>query len=41
MMTKPGVLATLSIPRHRQIDRGLLRALIRNAGLTVQEFIAL
>lgn len=41
MMTKPGTIATLSIPQHRELDLGLLRALIRAAGLTVDEFLAL
>lgn len=40
-MEKEGVEATLSIPQHRQLGRGLLRSLIRDAGLTVEEFIAL
>jgi len=40
-MTKPGVPATLSIPDHRQIKPGTLRSQIRNAGLSVEEFIAL
>ncbi len=31
----------LSVPRHRTLDRGLLRGLIRDAGLEVDEFIAL
>ena len=31
----------LSIPDHRELARGLLRALIRDAGLTVAEFAAL
>lgn len=30
--------ATLSIPDHRELDRGLLRSLIRDARMTVQEF---
>ena len=38
MMTHPEVRATLSIPQHRELDRGLLRALIRAAGMTVAEF---
>jgi hypothetical protein len=37
-MTKPGARATLSVPDHRGLDRGALRALIRMAGLTVSEF---
>ena len=29
----------LSVPRHRELGRGLLRALIRDAGLTRGEFL--
>ncbi len=28
----------VSVPRHRELGRGLLRALIRDAGLTREEF---
>ncbi len=31
----------LSVPRHKELGRGLLRALIRDASLTRKEFIAL
>ena len=31
----------LSVPRHRELGRGLLRALIRDAGLTRREFMEL
>ncbi len=31
----------LSIPDHRELDRGLLRKLIRHAGITVDAFIQL
>ena len=31
----------LSVPRHSELGRGLLRALIRDAGLTRQEFFEL
>lgn len=31
----------LSIPNHREISKGLLRDLIKEAGLTVEEFIEL
>lgn len=41
ILTKPGEWATLSVPDHRELDRGTLRALIRTAGLTVPEFVAL
>jgi predicted RNA binding protein YcfA (HicA-like mRNA interferase family) len=31
----------LSVPRHKELGSGLLRALIRDAGLTKDEFAAL
>ena len=31
----------LSVPNHRELGRGLLRALIRDAGLTRDEFFEL
>lgn len=31
----------LSVPRHRELGHGLLRALIRDAGLSREEFISL
>ena len=31
----------LSVPRHKELGRGLLRALIRDAGLTREEFLDL
>jgi predicted RNA binding protein YcfA (HicA-like mRNA interferase family) len=31
----------LSIPDHRELNRGTLRGLIRGAGITVEEFIGL
>lgn len=41
IMEKAGSIVTLSVPRHRELDRGTLRKLIRNAGLTVEEFVDL
>jgi predicted RNA binding protein YcfA (HicA-like mRNA interferase family) len=41
MLTRAGSRATLSVPQHRELDRGTLRALVRHAGLTVEEFLAL
>ena len=41
VMSKPGVRANLSIPQHRELSIGTLRALIRAAGLTVDEFLTL
>jgi predicted RNA binding protein YcfA (HicA-like mRNA interferase family) len=40
-LTKEGEVFRLSVPRHRELDRGLLRALVKTAGLTVEEFVAL
>jgi predicted RNA binding protein YcfA (HicA-like mRNA interferase family) len=41
VLIKPGVRVNLSIPQHRELSVGTLRALIRNAGLTVDEFLEL
>ena len=41
VMVKPGVRANLSIPQHKELSVGTLRALIKAAGLTVEEFLAL
>lgn len=41
VMVKPGVRVNLSIPQHEELSVGTLRALIRNAGLTVDEFLNL
>jgi predicted RNA binding protein YcfA (HicA-like mRNA interferase family) len=38
MMTKAGYQWTLSIPQHSELGPGLLRKLIRQAGLTPEEF---
>ncbi len=38
-MTKPGYMATLSIPNHAEVARGPLRSLIAKAGLTVEQFL--
>jgi len=40
ILTKPGHMATLSVPNHPQVARGTLRSLIAKAGLTVEEFLA-
>jgi len=41
VLVKPGVRVNLSIPQHKELSVGTLRALIRNAGLTVDEFLQL
>jgi predicted RNA binding protein YcfA (HicA-like mRNA interferase family) len=40
IMTKDEEPVTLSVPDHREVAKGTLRSLIRNAGLTVEEFVA-
>ena len=41
VMAKMDFPAILTIPDHRELKRGLLRALIRKVGLTVDEFVSL
>ncbi|HEY3781524.1 MAG TPA: type II toxin-antitoxin system HicA family toxin [Fimbriimonadaceae bacterium] len=38
---KDGMALSLSIPDHKSLDRGLLRRLIKDSGLTVNRFKAL
>ena len=38
IMKKQGMRTTLSVPEHKKLDRGLLRALIRDAYMSVEEF---
>jgi predicted RNA binding protein YcfA (HicA-like mRNA interferase family) len=38
ILTKTGMIATLSVPDHKEVKRGTLRSLIRKAGLTIDEF---
>ncbi|GBE17788.1 MAG TPA: type II toxin-antitoxin system HicA family toxin [Euryarchaeota archaeon] len=41
VMRKEGSKVTLSIPRHKELRPGLLRRLIRDSGLSVDEFVEL
>ena len=41
VMVKPGIRVNLSIPQHREVSVGTLRALIRAAGMTVEGFLEL
>ena len=41
VMTKPDVRVNLSIPQHKELSVGTLRALIRHSGLTINEFLKL
>jgi hypothetical protein len=40
-MTKPGQRANLSIPQHKELSVGTLRALIRSADMKVNDFLDL
>ena len=40
IMVREASNASLSIPNHKEVARGTLRALIRAANLTVEEFTA-
>jgi predicted RNA binding protein YcfA (HicA-like mRNA interferase family) len=40
ILVKEGHEATLSVPDHNPAAKGTLRSLIRSAGLTVAEFVA-
>ncbi len=39
ILTKPGSIASLSIPDHKELAPGTLRKLIRCSGMNVEEFI--
>ena len=39
IMTRPGHIATLSIPNHSDVARGTLHSLIAKAGLTIEQFL--
>jgi predicted RNA binding protein YcfA (HicA-like mRNA interferase family) len=41
VLVKEGVRANLSVPQHKELSIGTLRALIRHSGLTVEEFMGL
>ena len=41
VLVKPGVRVNLSIPQHKELSVGTLRALIRYSGMTVDEFLRL
>jgi len=39
VMTKNGIRANLSIPQHKELSVGTLRALIRASGMNVDDFL--
>lgn len=38
MMIKPGYQWTLSVPQHDELGPGLLRKLVRQAGISIEKF---
>jgi predicted RNA binding protein YcfA (HicA-like mRNA interferase family) len=38
ILVKPGHVATLSVPDHREVARGTLRTLLRRGGIEIAEF---
>jgi predicted RNA binding protein YcfA (HicA-like mRNA interferase family) len=40
-MEKTGLDVTLSVPLHKELKRGTLRNLIKDAGLSVDEFVTM
>ncbi len=40
-MQRDNPFAAVAVPDHRELGRGILRAIIRDAGLTVDEFVKL
>ena len=41
ILINPGHIASLSVPDHKELAKGTLRALIRSAGMTPDRFIEL
>lgn len=41
VLKRAGFQGLLTVPDHSPVKRGTLRAIIRNAGLSVDEFVAL
>lgn len=41
ILIKPGHIASLSVPDHKELAKGTLRALQRSAGMTPEQFIQL
>ena len=39
VMLKPGNIASLSIPQHKELAPGTLRSLIRLSEMTIEEFV--
>ena len=39
VMRKEGSAVTLSVPLHRELKKGLLRSLIKDSGINLEEFL--
>ena len=39
ILVRDGEMATLSVPKHREVAKGTLRSLIRSSNITVDEFV--
>ncbi len=39
ILVKPGHIASLSVPDHREVARGTLRSLLRAGGVELAEFV--
>ena len=39
LMRKDGSAVTLSVPLHKELRKGLLRSLIKDAGIDIEEFL--
>jgi predicted RNA binding protein YcfA (HicA-like mRNA interferase family) len=39
VLVKAGSIVSLSVPDHREVAKGTLRSLIRDAGITVEQFV--
>ncbi|MCH7883629.1 MAG: type II toxin-antitoxin system HicA family toxin [Planctomycetes bacterium] len=40
VLKKEGFPLHLCVPLHKELDRGILRSLIRDAGLTIEDFVS-
>ena len=41
ILIKPGHIASLSVPDHKELAKGTLRSLLRSAGMTPEQLIEL
>jgi predicted RNA binding protein YcfA (HicA-like mRNA interferase family) len=41
ILTKPGHIASLSVPDHKELAKGTLRGLLRSSEMTTEKFIEL